>query len=338
MTLFWFAAAALALAALGFLLLPLWRQRKKSGNWSIAGIGAAVLMLPLSFGLYLSIYTWDGATTGNAATAIDDIVAQLETRLAQEPDDVAGWRLLAETYSQIGRYPDALAAYREVWTRVPEPDPGLKISIAEVLAFNDPGTLSGEAGQLINEVLAAEPRNEKALWYGGLAAIQAGNVAVAQERWTALLEIGVPPEIDTILREQLAALSSGGVPAAPGEAADTGEAFALTLTVGLGDSVVMPEYGSQAALFIFARAPEGGPPLAVIREAVDAVPGDFVLSDAQAMLPGRSLADFPTLAVVARLSASGQPIEQTGDLYGEIEVSPADRPSAITLVIDQIVP
>ena len=76
----------------------------------------------------------------------------------------------------------------------------------------------------------------------------------------------------------------------------------------------------------------------MIRESVGAIPGEFVLSDAQAMIPGRSLADIPMLNVVARLSASGQPTEQSGDLFGEIEFAPSGNTGSAELVINQIVP
>ena len=95
---------------------------------------------------------------------------------------------------------------------------------------------------------------------------------------------------------------------------------------------------SQAALFVFARAPEGGPPLAVIRESAASIPGAFALSDANAMIPGRSLADFESLMLVARVSNSGQPTAQAGDLFGELEFRPGDGATIADLVIDQIVP
>ena len=91
-----------------------------------------------------------------------------------------------------------------------------------------------------------------------------------------------------------------------------------------------------AALFIFARAPEGGPPVAVIRETASAVPGEFSLSDANNMLPGRSLADFEALTIVARISASGQPTEQPGDVYGEILYTSEVGSGIVELVIDRI--
>ena len=51
---FWVAAGALALGALGFIVVPLWRQRQRRGRWSGAGLAAAAAFLPLTLGVYLS--------------------------------------------------------------------------------------------------------------------------------------------------------------------------------------------------------------------------------------------------------------------------------------------
>jgi cytochrome c-type biogenesis protein CcmH len=67
------------------------------------------------------------------------------------------------------------------------------------------------------------------------------------------------------------------------------------------------------------------------------LPGVFSLSDANAMLPGNSLADFEQLQFVARLSRSGQPIAQSGDLFGQVLYDQGGDP-VIELVIDQAVP
>jgi len=347
-TLFWLAAGALGLGALSFLFVPLWRCRRESGRWSVAGVVAAALVVPLSISLYMNVSTWDGVATGGMTTgdegqpAVAELVAGLAERMREQPDDVEGWRLLGQSYVSISMYPEALSAFREAWSRTPDPDTGLKMAVAEALAYNDPTTLVGEAGQLISEVLAVEPRNEKALWWGGVAALHAGAPELVRQRWSALLEIGVPEAVEVVIREQLAALGPGsGAPppvAEPVPRAPADGEFALTLQISLGEGLATPAYGPNAALFIFARAPEGGPPLAVIRESVDSVPGEFILSDAQAMVPGRSLADFAVLTLVARVSASGQPTAQAGDLFGELEYRPGGESGTAALVIDQTVP
>jgi hypothetical protein len=56
------------------------------------------------------------------------------------------------------------------------------------------------------------------------------------------------------------------------------------------------------------------------------------------MIPGRSLEDFETLTIVARISPSGQPTEQSGDLFGQISYRPGQDPDVQQLVIDQTVP
>jgi len=91
-----------------------------------------------------------------------------------------------------------------------------------------------------------------------------------------------------------------------------------------------------AARFIVARAPDGGRPVAVIRETASAVPGVFSLSDANNRLPGRSLADFEALTIVARISATGEPTEQPGDVYGEILYTSEVGSGIVELVIDRI--
>ena len=54
------------------------------------------------------------------------------------------------------------------------------------------------------------------------------------------------------------------------------------------------------------------------------------------MLPGRSLADFEALTIVARLSASGQPIATPADLYGDMLYRPSEGNGVIDLIIDQV--
>jgi len=44
----------------------------------------------------------------------------------------------------------------------------------------------------------------------------------------------------------------------------------------------------------------------------------FTLSDANSMIPGRSLADYDELTLVARLSKSGQPVAQPGDWEAQV--------------------
>ena len=101
---------------------------------------------------------------------------------------------------------------------------------------------------------------------------------------------------------------------------DFGTQRSVHLDVSLASGRSIQQLPATAALFIIARAPGGGPPLAVIRQPASAVPGQFTLSDANSMIQGRSLGDYDEVTLVARLSKSGQPIEQPGDWYAQARV------------------
>ena len=350
---FWIGAALLSAAALGFVLVPLWRHRRATGGWSRLGSLAAALLVPSAVGLYLGIGTWNGQSApgwggqsapGNAALPpMTELVESLDARLREQPDDPAGWYLLGQSYMTLSRYADARRAFSEGLARDPAPGVDMKLSFAEAQTLTDPQALLGEAGQIFEEALEAEPDNPTALWYGGLAAAATQRTGVARQRWSRLLQLDPPQAMRDVLQEHLNALGGIAEPTQdpPLQLAQTepleGPAIRLRIALGEGLEAAGAVTSPGTALFIFARAPEGGPPVAVIRETASTIPGEFSLSDANNMLPGRSLADFDALTIVARISLTGQPTEQPGDLYGEIQYSAEDQVGPLDLVIDQVV-
>jgi cytochrome c-type biogenesis protein CcmH len=329
---FWSVAAVLCALAVAILLVPVWRQRRSGGRWSPAGIAAVVLIAPVALGLYSYVSNWDPEYAAQASRETE-LLDRLASHLQSNPDDVQGWRLLAASFMQVGRYDEGRAAYERLWSLTPAPDDELKLAYAESQILTDRSSLTGEAGRLVEEVLASQPGNAKALWYGGLVALDLGRQDAMRTRWNSLLALNPPPEVERAVRGQLAALE-GGAPEQGAPAAAVGPEIKLSVTLGAGRSLA--SLTPTAQLFIMALAPEGGPPVAVIRQPPSAVPGEFSLSDANAMIQGRSLAAYPELQVVARLSMSGQPIAQPGDWQAEARIRPGEA-STVALVIDQVV-
>lgn len=343
---FWIGAACLSVAALAFVTVPLWRQRQVTGGWSPLGSVAAALLVPAAVGLYLGIGTWDGQSSpGTANTALPpmtELVESLDARLQEQPDDPAGWYLLGQSYMTLSRYADARRAFREGMARDPAPGIDMKLAFAEAETLTDPQALMGEAGEIFEQALEIQPDNPTALWYGGLSAAATERPGVARQRWSRLLQLDPPQAMRDVLEQHLDALGGIAAPVEdpPPQLAQTepaaGLEIRLRITLGEGLDSAGAATSPGAALFIFARAPEGGPPVAVIREAASSIPGEFSLSDANNMLPGRSLADFDALTIVARISASGQPTEQPGDVYGEVLYTPEEGGAIIDLALDRV--
>ena len=355
---FWTGAALLSGVALAFVIAPLWRQHRTAGGWSRLGSLAAALLVPSAVGLYLGIGTWDGQPAPGAAAMppMTELVESLDARLQERPDDPAGWYLLGQSYMTLNRYDDAKRAFREGLARDLAPGADMKLAFAEAEALTNPQALLGEAGQIFEDALEVEPDNATALWYGGLTAAATERPDVARARWTRLLQLDPPEALRNVLQQHIDAIggpvdeAGQSVRLAQSDDADGSTRPAdgpvpnsnaprteIWLRIRLGDGIGAEALDSPgAALFLFARAPEGGPPVAAIREDVSAIPGEFSLSDANNMLPGRSLTDFDALTVVARISLSGQPTGQTGDLYGETRYV-AGAGGILDLVIDQVV-
>jgi len=331
----WLGTGVLLVAALAFVLVPAWIHSRQTKSWPITSLVASALLVPFAIGLYLNVTTWsEDAQSAAQLPGVAEMVQQLADRLEQNPDDFQGWQLLGQSYMAMGEYADARRALRQAWELTPAPDDELRVALGEAEALADQQSLAGEAGALFDAVLANDPNNQKALWYGGLAALVTEQPELARDRWSRLLAFNPPENVAQVLRQQLQALG-GVIESADTPQAEDTEAIRLLISVDEPLAGTVPD---AASLFIFARNPAGGPPVAVVRASAAALPGEFSLSDANAMIPGSSIANFETLSIVARVSLSGQPTEQTGDLFGEISYRPGQDLSVQALLIDRTVP
>jgi cytochrome c-type biogenesis protein CcmH len=288
---------------------------------------------------------------GTAAGSVEEAVASLERKLQAAPGDVEGWILLGSSYLSLNRPTDAVKAYQRALDLSDGRNVDARLGVAEARIVMDPGSLAGPVGDDIEAVLKAEPRNPKGLWYGGLLSLSRGQPAVARERWKALLTLGPPERVRQIIETQLAELDGSAPPGAGptpessapvAAAAAAGAAPATTAGIGITVSVsstVRAKVSPSAPLFVFVRdAQNGGPPLAVIRRQAGDLPITIQISDADVMLPGRTLASVEEATLVARVANGGDPIAKPGDVYGEARWQrKAAGEAPVAIVIDRVV-
>jgi cytochrome c-type biogenesis protein CcmH len=109
----------------------------------------------------------------------------------------------------------------------------------------------------------------------------------------------------------------------------------LTVTLAPALKAQVPP---DAALFLAAKDPtQPGPPFAAKRHMANELPLEVQLSDADAMMPGRTMSSAQQLTIIARVSLGGQPVAASGDLFGEASWQPG-KSGKLNIVIDRKVP
>ncbi|MGO9932970.1 MAG: tetratricopeptide repeat protein [Steroidobacteraceae bacterium] len=332
-------AALMAAIAAGAVAVPLLRDRRSR----VAGAIAAVLVMGAAAGLYPLWSNWDWhAPAGSAAAPKPDIlamVAKLEKRLQDQPDDLQGWLMLGRSYEVLQRLDDAVTAYDHAHRLGNSAEAAL--GLGEALSMRAGGDITPDAAQLFEEALRLAPNDPKALLYGGFAAALRGDKALARSRWQALKDLHPPPQIVEMLDARIAQLgpvAAAGTGTSPGGTNTNAEGSApaqIAVNIQLAPAL-KSRLKSEAALFVFAREPGGqGPPLAAKRLTSAAIGTQVHLSAADSMIPGRVLTAGKRVSITARISFSGQPIPAAGDLYGEV-VTDVGQGGALDLLIDRV--
>lgn len=209
-----------------------------------------------------------------------------------------------------------------------------KLDLAETEILMGRADLAGETGQRIEEVLVVDPDNPRALFYGGMAAMARNDTELVKVRWERLLQMSPPPNVRQIIEEHLAALGSA-IPSA-GDAGDAGRGIRVRISVA--DELVS-RIKPGAMLFLVAREPGiPGPPVAVIRKSAGDLPMQVRLSDADSMLPGRTLSALDRVQLIARIANGGDPTAQPGDISGQRVLSTeVARNETVSIHMDQII-
>ncbi|HJV68101.1 c-type cytochrome biogenesis protein CcmI/CycH [Ideonella sp.] len=284
------------------------------------------------------------ASTPHSMTVaqIQGMVDTLAARMKNDPNNAEGWLMLGRSYSVLGQFEPAVAAYRHVLTLEPKNAQALA-DLADALAVTSQGRFDGEPAQLVSQALAADGNNLKALLLAGTIAFDKKDYAAAARHWEKATRAG-PPDSELVkqARANLAeARQLAGLPPLTADAAASAAAPAPGATVR-GRVELAPALAAKASpddtVFVFARPAEGSRmPLAILKKRVRDLPLEFTLDDSLAMSSQARLSQASQVVVGARVSKSGQAMPQPGDLEG---LSTPVKPGAsgLKLVIANVVP
>ena len=148
----------------------------------------------------------------DASPPLDNMVAQVEAHLEKNPTDGRGWNVLAPVLARLGRYDEAVRAYRNSITYNGD-SAERRSDLGEALAIAAGGVVTAEAKTEFERAIALNADEAKASYFLGLAAEQDGRAAEATSIWRAMLA-KAPPDAPWRPLVQ-AALARLGGPAAP---------------------------------------------------------------------------------------------------------------------------
>jgi cytochrome c-type biogenesis protein CcmH len=175
-----------------------------------------------------------------------------------------------------------------------------------------------------------------------VSALRAGDLRTGRDRLQSLLAQNPPPELQAILQRQIDDLNAQLGEAGEGaEVATASQEPGASHTIQVAVSVapdIQRQVSADTPLFVLARDPNGGPPLAVQRHTSAQLPLTVTLSERDAMMPSRTISSVPQVQVVARLARKGTPQAQSGDFFGEGTYEFGKDTETLNIIIDSEVP
>jgi cytochrome c-type biogenesis protein CcmH len=136
-----------------------------------------------------------GGAAANATHPGGDVsamIAQLETRMHQTPNDPEGWRMLGWSYLVTGRAADAAAAYGRAVALAPR-NADYRSSEGEALVRASGGQITPSALDAFRTALKEDPGEPRAKYYLALYKDQTGDHDGAMTDWIALIR-SAPPD------------------------------------------------------------------------------------------------------------------------------------------------
>jgi len=263
-----------------------------------------------------------GGTSQQAS--VEQMLNGLMAKLKENPSDEKGWSLLGRTFMAVKRYDEAYQVYGKLLQLKGKDDPDVLVSMADALAMVNDGHITGEPEHLIQRALKVDANNITALWLAGLASEEQRKHEAAIAYWKRILPLVKDDPTSTQQVKDMIAQARGTLKTSTPKAQeeDSSQSQANTAMTGASikvhvalDANLAQKAQPEDIIFVFAKATQGPPmPLAAVKMRVKDMPIDVVLDDSQAMMPNMKISSFKQVAISARVSKSGSPTGQKGDL------------------------
>lgn len=203
-----------ALFAIGFAAVPLWRIENKKIRFAVLA-GAALAIVAVGGGSYLLLgrpHLAQREAQGLKTHEVNGLIPYLIQRVRQYPQDARAWTYLAQAYMDARDPRDAAKAFAKVIELTGKGNAALDAAYGEALVVANNGAVPQEAEDAFNAALAVDPHSAPARFYLGLARIEHKDNAGAIQLWQSLLnDTPVTSPLHQMLVDRLAMLTSQAV-------------------------------------------------------------------------------------------------------------------------------
>ncbi|WP_201603479.1 c-type cytochrome biogenesis protein CcmI [Psychrobacter submarinus] len=274
------------------------------------------------------------------AWAIEDgkqLISAMQTNVYRHADDPDRWMRLSELFLSLEATPSAIEALSRAYRLSPENEE-IATSYAQISFFANEGRLDANIRRVLQDVLVKNPQHEGAQMLMAMGEARSSNFDEAQG-WISRLRnsIAAKPGDHSRALASLDELSAN----INAQKAQVAQGVDVTVVV---NSSLLPLVKGDDVLFVAIRDVNGGPPFAAKRLPISVIKqgeANISLSDLDAMMPERTLASAreqkTQLAVIARISHSGNAVAESGDLSGNPVVISTDQ-NQVNVEINQQVP
>lgn len=274
------------------------------------------------------------------ASAIENgsqLISAMQTNVHRHADDPNRWMRLSELFLSLEATPSAIEALSRAYRLSPDNEE-IATTYAQVSFFANGGQLDANSRRVLEELLAKNPQHEGAQMLMAMGEARSNNFEQAQG-WIRRLRasIAAKPGDHTQALSSLDELSANIVV----QQQQASEGIDVTVTI---NSSLLPLIKADDVLFVAIRDVKGGPPFAAKRLPISVIKqgeASISLSDLDAMMPDRTLqsarADDTQLAVIARISHTGNAIAESGDMSANPVVVTTGQ-NQVNIEINQQVP
>ena len=305
------------------------QQQRVTSNGSLNKMAKGFWLLPVlivtislsSLGMYRSLgsgidqqiaETLAERLVNQQSQVTPELIARIAERVQQRPDNLYYWTILAED-AVVASNMLAASDYFAEALRIQSNEPYLLAQYAQALFFVDANRFSDRVVAALDQAYGADSKNQTVLGLKGIQAFQEADYQRAISYWQGAA-LGLNPAGDSWKALQggiqQAVQLAGEAPVASTETPADLDGVTVTINLSLDPSI---EFTPEQLVFVAIIEADGPPmPLAARKLVASQLPLELMLSDRDALMAGRSLAD-KNIKVLARLSSTGSATPQQGD-------------------------